>query len=97
MVRGDSMLPALRAGDRLLVWHGMTPRVGRLALVRLPDGPVGPRPLAVKRVTRRQPDGWWWVESDNLGAGVDSWTVGALPPHATVGRVLCRLPRLSAR
>jgi phage repressor protein C with HTH and peptisase S24 domain len=85
VVRGRSMLPTLRDGDRLLVVHGASPRLGRLAVVRLPDGV-----LAVKRVTRREPDGWW-VERDNPAEGVDSWTVGAVPEPDVVARVLVRL------
>ena len=79
------MLPTLRDGDRLLVVHGASPRLGRLAVVRLPDGV-----LAVKRVTRREPGGWW-VERDNPAEGVDSWTVGAVPEPDVVARVLVRL------
>lgn len=97
VVRGTSMEPTLSDGDRLLVWHGRAPRAGGLALVRLPHGPQGQRPLAVKRLVRQEPGGRWWVESDNLGRGVDSWTVGAVAPEAVRARVLCRLPRLSAR
>jgi phage repressor protein C with HTH and peptisase S24 domain len=85
VVRGRSMLPTLRDGDRLLVVHGARPRVGRLAVVRLPDGV-----LAVKRVTRREPGGWW-VERDNPAEGVDSWTVGAVPDSDVLARVLARL------
>jgi phage repressor protein C with HTH and peptisase S24 domain len=85
VVRGRSMLPTLRDGDRLLVVHGASPRLGRLAVVRLPDGV-----LAVKRVTRREPGGWW-VERDNPAEGVDSWTVGAVPEPDVVARVLVRL------
>ena len=85
VVRGRSMLPTLRDGDRLLVVHGASPRVGRLAVVRLPDGV-----LAVKRVSRREPGGWW-VERDNPAEGVDSWTVGAVPDADVVARVLVRL------
>ncbi len=85
VVRGRSMLPTLRDGDRLLVVHGAPPRVGRLAVVRLPDGV-----LAVKRVSRREPGGWW-VERDNPAEGVDSWTVGAVPDGDVVARVLVRL------
>ena len=45
-VRGPSMVPALRDGDRVLVRLGAgTPRVGRVVLVELPD-----RPLSVKRL-----------------------------------------------
>ena len=85
VVRGRSMEPTLYDGDRLLLVHAAAPRLGRLAVVRLPDGVV-----AVKRVVRREPDGWW-VERDNPAVGVDSWTVGALPDDAVLARVLCRV------
>jgi signal peptidase I len=86
IVRGRSMEPTLYDGERLLLLHGVRPRLGRLAVVRLPDGVV-----AVKRVVRREPGGWW-VERDNPQVGVDSWTVGAIPDEAVVARVVTRLP-----
>lgn len=85
VVRGRSMLPTLRDGDRLLVMHGARPRLGRPAVVRLPGGV-----LAVKRVTRRDPGGWW-VERDNPAEGVDSWSVGAVSDEDVVARVLLRV------
>ncbi len=109
IVRGRSMLPTLRDGDRLLVAYGMRPRAGRLVLCQLPpdaDGCV--RPLAVKRLVGRAPSpdvpygvGWdaanqdngWWVERDNPAEGVDSWLVGALPREAIRAVVLARFPR----
>jgi hypothetical protein len=91
VVRGRSMEPTLYDGDRLLLVHGARPRIGRMAVVRLPDGVV-----AVKRVTRREPDGWW-VERDNPVVGVDSWTVGALADDAVLARVLCRVWPLGRR
>jgi signal peptidase I len=85
VVRGRSMEPTLREGDRLLVRHGATPRIGGLAVVRLPRGPV-----SVKRVRRRDQEGWW-VERDNPREGVDSWQVGAVPPGDVVAVVVCRV------
>ncbi len=85
VVRGRSMEPTLYDGDRLLLVHGARPRLGRMAVVRLPDGVV-----AVKRVTRREPTGWW-VERDNPLVGVDSRTVGTLADEAVLARVLCRV------
>ena len=58
-----------------------------MAVVRLPDGVV-----AVKRLVRREPDGGWWVERDNVSVGVDSWTVGALPDGALIAVVVARIP-----
>ena len=71
-VRGESMVPTLADGELLLVRAGKVGRAGDLAVVRLPGG----RPLAVKRLARREGDGWW-VERDNPREGVDSWTLGA--------------------
>jgi len=85
VVHGRSMLPTLRDGDRLLVRYGRTPKPGDLVLVRLPD-----RPLSVKRVLRREPDGWW-VERDNPAEGIDSWHVGAIPDPDVLAVVLLRV------
>ncbi|MPZ63380.1 MAG: peptidase S24 [Propionibacteriales bacterium] len=85
VVRDRSMEPTLYDGDRLLVRYGIRPRVGRLAVVRLPE-----RGLAVKRVTRLESDGWW-VERDNPTEGVDSWLVGAIPDDDVVAVVACRV------
>src|SRR3712207_6774010 len=80
VVRGRSMEPALRDGDRLLVRWGSQGAAGRVAVVRLPGG----RPIAVKRLVHRGEDGWW-VERDNPREGVDSWLVGAIPPADVLG------------
>jgi len=85
VVRGRSMQPTLYDGDRLLVIHAGRPRVGRLLVVRLPDGVV-----AVKRAVRRDPGGWW-VERDNPREGVDSWSVGAIPDADVVAVVLLKV------
>lgn len=84
LVRGRSMQPTLRDGDQLLVRYGGRPRVGRLAVVRLPHSP-----LSVKRLAFRDRDGWW-VERDNPLEGVDSWQVGAVPEEDVVAVVLLR-------
>ena len=85
VVRGRSMRPTLRDGDRLLVRHGAAPRAGDLVVVRLPDGVV-----AVKRATARR-DGGWWVERDNPAEGVDSWQVGAIPETDVLAVVRLRV------
>ncbi|WP_373284528.1 S24 family peptidase [Flexivirga endophytica] len=92
VVRGRSMEPTYVDGDRLLVLYGVRPRIGRAHVIRLPDGPDGPRPIAVKRVTRTVGDGWW-VERDNPAEGVDSWLVGEIPTADVLGVVLLRVKR----
>jgi hypothetical protein len=93
------MEPTLHTGDRLVVLRGAPPRLGRLAIVRLPDDSHGVRrPLAIKRVTGRDPSDptRYWVESDNQSApGVtDSWThgIGSLAREQIRALVLFRLP-----
>jgi phage repressor protein C with HTH and peptisase S24 domain len=85
VVHGRSMLPTLRAGDRLLVLHGGRPRAGRTVVVRLPGGVV-----AVKRAVRHERAGWW-VEADNHAEGVDSRQAGIIPDVDVVARVLVRV------
>ena len=90
------MRPTLVDGDRLLVHWGRRPTSGRLAhsclvVVALPPDSAGAaRPLSVKRLVRREADGWW-VERDSATEGVDSWQVGALPDEALRGVVVARL------
>jgi nickel-type superoxide dismutase maturation protease len=97
-----SMEPALQPGDWLLVRRSLRPgrppriRAGRLVIARHPGRPDL---LLVKRVTRREPRGWW-LESDNPGAGaVDSRHFGAVAPDLIEGRVLIRYwrPRHACR
>ena len=100
-VKGRSMEPTLHTGDRMVVLRGAPPRLGRLAIVRLPPDDTGmPRPLAIKRVTMRDPEDpqRYWVEADNQGElGVaDSWThgIGSLARDQIRALVLFRIPRL---
>ncbi len=88
------MRPTLSERDLLLVAYAASPRIGDLVLVRLPpDADGASRPVAVKRLTGRDPDdaGRWWVERDNPAEGVDSWLVGGIPAADLLARVLCRL------
>lgn len=88
------MRPTLSDRDLLLVAYAASPRIGDLVLVRLPhDADGAPRPVAVKRLTGRDPDdaGRWWVERDNPAEGVDSWLVGGIPAADLLARVLWRL------
>lgn len=92
VVRGTSMEPTYVEGDRLVVHYTGRVRQGRAHVVRLPDGPDGPRPIGVKRITRRTPDGWW-LSADNP-AGTDSRQFGAVPTESVIAVVLFRFPRL---
>lgn len=90
VVRGRSMLPTLRDGDRLLVSYGARPRVGRLAVVRFADGVV-----AVKRIDHREKQDWW-VTSDNRVEGRSSAEAGVITATDVLAVVLGRVwPRPS--
>lgn len=86
IVRGRSMEPTLKDGDRLLVRYGAGPRPGRVVIVRLP----GRGGVSVKRLARADGDGWW-VERDNPADGVDSWLVGAVPRDDLLGVAVARV------
>ncbi len=92
-VVGRSMEPTILDGDRLLVRWGAAPVAGRVAVVRLP----GDRPLAVKRLLRRDESGGWWVERDNPAVGVDSWLVGAIAIEDVLALVVGRVWPLRLR
>jgi nickel-type superoxide dismutase maturation protease len=90
VVVGDSMLPALRPGDCLLVLVGGRVRVGDLVLARRPHVPALE---LVKRVASHEAAGWYLL-SDNPAAGLDdSRAFGAIPESELIGRVLLRYYR----
>jgi nickel-type superoxide dismutase maturation protease len=95
-VTGESMLPALRPGDWLLVRPRARVAPGHVVVARHPEEPAR---LIVKRAAWREGDAWW-LESDNQGAPgrADSWDFGAVPDDLIVGRVIARYwPRPSLR
>jgi phage repressor protein C with HTH and peptisase S24 domain len=89
-VRGGSMLPLLRDGDRLLVRYAGHVAPGKLVLARFPDGT-----LVVKRAAERRTVGdgapAWWLLSDNPAAGVDSRHRGPVVESDVVAVVVARL------
>jgi phage repressor protein C with HTH and peptisase S24 domain len=89
-VHGDSMLPTLGAGDRLLVHHGGRVRPGDLVLARFANGTLAVKRAAERRTTRGGGSGWWLL-SDNPEAGVDSRHRGPVPDEAVVAVVLGRV------
>jgi nickel-type superoxide dismutase maturation protease len=72
-VRGRSMEPSLRPGDRLLVVRAL-PRVGDVVLAA---DPRAPRRELIKRVTRIDADGVW-LAGDSAQRSTDARSFGAL-------------------
>lgn len=74
-VEGESMLPALGPGDRVIAVRPVRPRPGDLVVVR---DPRHPDRLLVKRVAAVGRDGIT-VLGDNPGASTDSRAFGPVP------------------
>lgn len=85
-VVGDSMLPTLRPGDRLLVLRPAPPRPGDV--VALLDPRLAARTM-VKRVAARGPEGVT-VLGDNPAASTDSRQLGPVARSAIRGRAFYR-------
>lgn len=93
LVRGPSMVPALRSGDLILVRRTYRARAGDVVVVRFA---TRPDLLMVKRADRPV-GGGWWVLGDNPYGTDDSRSYG---PAEIVGQVLLRYwpwPRLMRR
>ena len=84
-VVGDSMLPALAPGDRLLV---VAAPAGVGDIVAVTD-PRTPARTLVKRVAARGPEGVT-VLGDNPAASTDSRALGPVAPAAIRGRAVYR-------
>jgi nickel-type superoxide dismutase maturation protease len=85
-VAGDSMVPALRPGDRLLVLRGRRTRVGDVVAVA---DPRLPSRILVKRVAGHGPGGVVLL-GDNPSASTDSRVLGPVAPAAIRGRAVYR-------
>lgn len=85
-VAGDSMVPVLLPGDRLLVLRPAPLRVGDVVAV---SDPRMPARTMVKRVAGWGPEGVT-VLGDNPAASTDSRALGPVPRAAVVGRAVYR-------
>ena len=83
---GPSMEPAMRNGDWWIVRRTRRVRPGDAVLMVHPRRPEA---LVVKRLERRDPEGWW-VLGDNPEMSEDSRQFGAVPPDLIVGRLVRR-------
>ena len=86
VVEGNSMLPTLLPGDRVLVARTGHPRIGQIVLIRDPRHPGS---LLLKRIDSSA-DGQFMVMGDNEEASTDSRTFGPVGRDAILGRVVRR-------
>ncbi len=89
-VTGDSMRPALRPGDLLLVRYAGRVAPGRLVLARLADGTLAVKRAAERRTTASGAAGWWLLSEDRA-VGVDSRHRGPVPDADVLAVVLVRV------
>lgn len=92
VVRGPSMVPTLRDGDRLLVRYGAPVRPGGIVVAR---HPLQQDLLLVKRAAERR-EGGWWLLGDNPYAEPDSRVFGAVPDELVLARAVARYRPRSA-
>jgi nickel-type superoxide dismutase maturation protease len=83
LVEGPSMVPTLRHGDAILVRRTGVVRAGDVVVARFRSRPDL---TVVKRVARREGDGWWLV-GDNDFVTDDSRSYGVAD---VLGRVVAR-------
>ena len=85
-VVGPSMEPAVRNGQWWVVRRGVKLRQGDVVLLH---HPTRSDLSVVKRLSRREGDGWW-VLGDNPRESDDSRQFGAVPDTLSIGRLIFR-------
>ena len=88
-VTGDSMLPTLRPGDRVLLVGSVRHRRSRVGELVAARDPRQPSRVLIKRVAGVRPDGLL-LHGDNPDGSTDSREFGTVPPSLVVGRVVYR-------
>lgn len=86
VVEGDSMLPSLAEGDRLVVVRSRSARVGDIVALR---DPADSARLLVKRVVVVRASGLE-VRGDNQAMSRDSRAFGVVAPSQVIGRAVYR-------
>jgi phage repressor protein C with HTH and peptisase S24 domain len=89
-VHGNSMVPTLRDGDRVVVRYDAQVRVNDLVVARFADGTLAIKRAQERRTTRTGGDGWWLL-SDNVTEGVDSRHRGVVSDADVLATVICRV------
>jgi nickel-type superoxide dismutase maturation protease len=88
LVEGDSMLPALKNGDAVLINPKAKAATGDIVLA---NHPYKESVKILKRVKRFNKKGDLYLVGDNLKESTDSRTFGAVPLKYLIGKATCRL------
>jgi len=86
-VEGDSMLPSLRSGDRVLIDPKASVQPGDVVLAR---HPYKSSVRILKRLTSIEPDGRLYLSGDNPEDSTDSRTFGSISKLDVLGKVVAR-------
>ncbi len=87
-VEGDSMLPSLRSGDRVLIDPNASVQPGDVVLTR---HPYKSSVRILKRLTSIEPDGRIYLSGDNPEDSTDSRSFGSISSSDILGKVIARL------
>jgi len=90
LIAGDSMLPVLASGDRVVVDPSAEITAGDIVVA---FHPYKASVSVVKRVDEILPDGRVILIGENLAESTDSRHFGTLPAKAIFGKVVARIRR----
>lgn len=86
-IEGDSMLPTLESGDRVLVDPQSRIEPGDIILA---NHPYKKSVRMIKRVTSIDSDANYFLAGDNTAESTGSQTFGTIPAKDILGKVVCR-------
>lgn len=87
-VSGDSMLPTLKTGDRVLVDPNAKIAVNDIVLA---NHPYKKSVRIIKRVAMIDSDGNYFLTGENPDESTDSKTFGKIPARNVLGKVVARM------
>jgi nickel-type superoxide dismutase maturation protease len=88
LVEGDSMVPALKDGDFVMIDSHAELNIGDIVLVQ---HPFKQSVKIIKRIKEISPEGKYFLVGDNLSESSDSRAFGTLSAKDILGKVVCRL------
>ena len=89
-VENNSMLPALRSGEQVIVKKGAKLKAGDIVIAQ---HPYKRSVEIVKRIEKIEKDGKFFLTGDNADESTDSRTFGAVSIECIKGKVISRLQR----
>ena len=88
LVDGDSMLPTLRSGEKVLIDPRATLHVGDIVGAH---HPFKSKTKLIKRLLSIEPDGRYSLGGDNISVSTDSRTFGTIAREQVIGKVVARI------